>query len=73
MKFHYFAQKFQRSDKGVVENYKSIALTVLGMVLSDSWCQETYILSTCNALIACHKKFLDSCEIPTVRKWEWSL
>ena len=72
-KFHYSAQKFQRSDKGVVENYIGIALTVLGMVLSDSWWQETYILSICNALIAYHKKFLDSCEILTVRKWAWSL
>ena len=44
-----------------------------GMVLSDSWYQETYILSICNALIAYHKIFLDSCEIPTVRKWAWSL
>ena len=59
MKFYYCAQKLQRSDKGVVENYISIALTVLGMVLSDSWCQETYILSICYALIAYHKKFLD--------------
>ena len=72
-KFHCSAQKFQQSDKGVVENYIGIALTVLGMVLSDSWCQETYILSICNALIAYHKKFLDSCENPTVRKWAWSL
>ena len=72
-KFHYLAQKFQRSDKGVVENYIGIDLTVLGMVLSDSWCQETYILSICNELIAYHKKFLDSCKIPTVNKWAWSL
>ena len=30
---------------GVVKNHISIALTVSGMLLVDSWCQETYVSS----------------------------
>ena len=42
---------------GVVENHISIDLTISGMLLTDSWCQEAYVSS-----ISTH--YFDIKEIP---------